>query len=184
MKARSVARLATVITIATLALAASVALAQGPGQGPPPGGPGFGGPGFGPPPGGPPGFGPPPGMRGPAYDRIESLGLSDAQHAKLDSIRDEEMRKVIRLDADARIAEMDLERLFDADRADAQAVEGQAARVASLRGEILRAHVAARLAIHDLLTPDQRARLARMRAADRREPGAPRAPERDRSPAK
>jgi Spy/CpxP family protein refolding chaperone len=128
---------------------------------------GGGPPAWAPPRGGAPHGGgpPPPPPLGPGPRELDQIGLTDAQRDRLADLRDDEMRKVIPLDAEARVAEHDLERMLTADQLDAHAVDELAARVASLRGEMLRARVAMLQGLHDLLTPAQRAKLRRLRAA-------------------
>ena len=153
------------------ALACGAALAQPPGGAGPGGDGGRGGPGFGAHFGPPPG-GPTPGMRGPRREALEQIGLSDAQWKKVDDLEDEEMRRVIRLQADARIAELDLERTLDGDKPDARAAEEIADRIAGFHAAILKAHLATRIALRGVLTPEQQAKLRRMRETPpAREPG-------------
>jgi Spy/CpxP family protein refolding chaperone len=146
-----------------------IGLAQGP-PGGPMRGPGFGGRGMGP-------GSPSPGTRGMQPDALERLGLTDAQRRKIDALRDETRREVIRIEADTRIAELDLDRLLDGERPDRAAIGVQADRVAALRARIMKFHLELRLAVHEVLTADQRARLRRMR-------GAVGEPEPGRSPAR
>ncbi len=129
---------------------------------PPPGGP-MGGPGdeFGPG-GGPPG--PPRGSRPPSPEELERIGVSAAQRAKIEALRDDSMRRTIRLMADVRIAELDLRALIESDAPDASAVEVAIDRVGGLRTAMHKAHAMEMLAVRALLTPDQRAKLKKSRA--------------------
>jgi Spy/CpxP family protein refolding chaperone len=102
----------------------------------------------------------------PPLERFEELKLTDAQKAKIAELRDAERRKTIRLEADARIAEMDLEDAIDAGHDVAPLV----ARVADLRGQLLAARTATRVAVRALLTPEQRTKLRGLRPP----PGPPR----------
>ena len=101
----------------------------------------------------------------PPLERFEELKLNDAQKAKIAALRSEERRKSIRLEADARIAEMDLEDAIDSGADVAPLVT----RVADLRGQLLAARTSMRVAVRALLTPDQRAKLKTLRP-----PGPPR----------
>ena len=92
---------------------------------------------------------------GPPIERLEELKLTDSQRAKIESLRDAERRKTIPLDADVRLAEMDLEDAIERGGSTAAAV----ARIADLRGQILAARVATRVAVRGVLTPEQRQRL-------------------------
>ena len=108
-------------------------------------------------PGGPP-QGPP---HGPPIERLEELKLTDAQRTRIENLRDAERRKTIPLDADVRLAEMDLEDAIE-HGGDAQAA---VARISDLRGRILAARVATRVAVRAVLTPEQRTKLRSLRPA-------------------
>jgi Spy/CpxP family protein refolding chaperone len=101
----------------------------------------------------------------PPLERLEELKLNDAQKAKIAALRSEERRKSIRLEADARIAEMDLEDAIDSGADVAPLVT----RVADLRGQLLAARTSMRVAVRALLTPEQREKLKALRP-----PGPPR----------
>ena len=101
----------------------------------------------------------------PPLERFEELKLTDAQKTKIAALRSAERRKSIRLEADARIAEMDLEDAIDAG-AD---VGTLVTRVADLRGQLLASRTEMRVAVRALLTPEQRAKLKTLRP-----PGPPR----------
>ena len=135
----------------------------GPGLGrgdfpPPPGRPGdeFG------PRGGPPG--PPPGMRPPSPEELERAGVTASQRAKIEVLHDDAMRRMIRLGADVRIAELDLRKEVESDDPDAAAVEAAIERVGQLRTALHKAHVMEMLAVRAVLTPEQRAKLKKSRA--------------------
>jgi Spy/CpxP family protein refolding chaperone len=91
----------------------------------------------------------------PPLERLESLKLTDSQKSKVAALHATERRKAIRLEADARLAEMDLEDAIDAGTDVAPLV----ARIADLRGQLLAARTATRVAVRALLTPEQRTRL-------------------------
>ena len=91
----------------------------------------------------------------PPLERFESLKLTDAQKTKIAALHAYERRKAIRLEADARLAEMDLEDAIDAGQEVGPLVE----RVAGLRGQLLAARTATRVAVRALLTPEQRTKL-------------------------
>ncbi len=141
------------------------------GPGAPRGGPGFErgdfpppmvGPGFGPG-GGPPG--PPRGPRPPSPEELERIGVSAAQRAKIEALRDDSMRRTIRLMAEVRIAELDLRALIESDAPEADAVEAAIERVGGLRTAMHKAHVMEMLAVRALLTSEQRAKLKKSRAS-------------------
>jgi Spy/CpxP family protein refolding chaperone len=154
----------TLVLLVLLTAAAAIADPGGRGFGGRDGGPdrgdlrGLGGPPeFAPgPPGGPP-HGPPPWEIGPR--ELERLSLTDAQRAGIERLCDEEQRALIRIDADARLAELDLGEAMRGDGADAASVESLARKLADLRGQELVAHVRRCLGVRRLLTAEQRARL-------------------------
>jgi len=135
---------------------------HGPGPGGPPpgmgrrgmGGPGMGGPGM-----RGPGMGGPGGPPGPRPEDLEALGLPDAQRTNFDSLRDTELRRVIPLQADIQLAELDLERTLSADRPDGRKVDELADRLSALRAQVFKAHLATRVAFQSMLTPEQRKQL-------------------------
>jgi len=175
-------RIAAIALLSTLVLGGAVMAQPDPGAerrpGPPGGGPG--GPPRGPedrmgPPlgrGGPGGpgerFGPPPGMGGPGAglhipppEAFERLGLSEAQRAKLDALRDGERRRAIRADAEMRLAEMDLLERVESEPPDTTAIDGAIARLMAMRTAQLKARAEAIVAMRAVLTPAQRAKLRR-----------------------
>ena len=103
-----------------------------------------------------PEMGPP---HGPPMERLEELKLTDAQRTKIESLRDAERRKTIPLEADVRIAEMDLEDAIEQGGDPSAAV----ARIADLCGRMLAARVATRIAVRAALTPEQRVKLKSLR---------------------
>ena len=173
--------IAAAIALLMVVAFAGAALAQGgpppdrsglPGDGPgPDGGPGAPGSGPGPGMGGPGpveprGFGPPLGggllgLRLPPPEALERLGLSDAQRAKIDSLRDVEERKAIRAEGDMRIGELDLQKLIESDKPDAAAIDAAIVRLSTIRTETLRTRAATILGIRAVLTPEQRTKLRR-----------------------
>jgi Spy/CpxP family protein refolding chaperone len=132
-----------------LLLAADVA--GGPGHAPDPamgpGGMGRGGPGG-------------PGMRrgagGMGREELrEQLNLTDDQKSKLADIRDRQVRAAIPIEADLRIAGLDLRKLLRAERPNQQAIDAQIDRVAGLRARLQKSHVASMLEARAVLTPAQ-----------------------------
>jgi len=156
--------IAAAILAATL-LSAGAVLAQG---GPPPGGPppeGRGGmrsPG-GPPPGGPRGeWGPPEGRLGlrlPPPEALDRLGLTDAQRARIDDLLEAEQRQSIRGESEARIAELDLQKLIESDAPDQAAIARTIEKLSGIRQEMLKARVLALVNLRGVLTPAQRKKL-------------------------
>jgi Spy/CpxP family protein refolding chaperone len=107
-----------------------------------------------------PGFGPPlPGFRGPGPGDFERLGLTDAQRSKLANLRDDELRKVIRIDADLQIAELDLLGIVRGEHPDLQTIEAQIDRISALHAGIAKARIGGMIAARSVLTAEQRAKL-------------------------
>ena len=104
----------------------------------------------------------------PPLEKLEALKLTDTQRTKIETLRDAERRKAIPLEADVRLAEMDLEDAIEQGGATGPIVD----RIASLRGQMLAARVATRVAVRAVLTPEQRAKLKTMRPEG--PPGPPR----------
>jgi len=111
---------------------------------------------------------PGPHMGPPPLEKLEALKLTDTQRTKIETLRDAERRKAIPLEADVRLAEMDLEDAIEQGGDTAPIVD----RIASLRGQMLAARVATRVAVRAVLTPEQRTKLKSMRPEG--PPGPPR----------
>jgi Spy/CpxP family protein refolding chaperone len=105
-----------------------------------------------------PGFGPPP-FQMPPPELLEQLKLSDAQRTKLGQMRDAAERKAIPIEADLRIAELDLRRAAEGDTPDRPALDAAIDRIGSLRTTLLKSRVASWIEMRSVLTPAQRARL-------------------------
>jgi Spy/CpxP family protein refolding chaperone len=100
-----------------------------------------------------------PGPLGPGPQGFERLGLTDAQREKLASLRDEELRKAIRTEADLRIAELDLRKLAEDEHPNLQAIGAQVDRLLALRANWMKSRIAGMIAARAVLTPAQRAKL-------------------------
>jgi len=154
---------------AALALASSMAGAQGPGYGGGPGmmggyGPGGGGPGmmggYGPG-GGSPGMmgGYGSGMMGGGYDRggpFAALNLSDEQQDKLFAIREDNRRKNSDAMGTMRAEMFKLRRMYNADSVDSKALVEQQKKVDDLRRQMLASRLDMRKQMESVLTPEQR----------------------------
>ena len=153
------------VVLAVTALMTGAAFAQ---RGAGAGGAGMRGPGHGPgagelgPPGGPFPGGPPPGFGGPPPEVLEQLGLSSAQQAKIAALRDESERKMIRAEADARIAELDVRALLEAETPDAAAIDAAIDRAGTLRTAMQKIGISGWLGIRAVLTAEQRAKLPKL----------------------
>ena len=119
------------------------------GMGGPMGGPGMGGPGMG---------------RGGFAGALHALDLTDAQRAKLADIHERQMRRDIQARADLAIARLDLRKAMRAEKPEAFAINAQIDKVARLRTDMAKSHVASLLEARALLTPEQLKKLGEMRA--------------------
>jgi Spy/CpxP family protein refolding chaperone len=101
-----------------------------------------------------------PGMRrgagGKGVEELrEKLNLTEDQKSKLADIRDRQTRAAIPIEADLRIAGLDLRKLMRAERPDQSAIDAQIDRVAGLRARLQKSHVASMLEARSVLTPAQ-----------------------------
>jgi Spy/CpxP family protein refolding chaperone len=87
------------------------------------------------------------------------LGLAPSQVQELERIRTDFQRDAIRLDADQRVAQMDLAALLRADPVDMGKVETKVREVERLRGDLRLGRIRAIERGKAQLTPDQRAKL-------------------------
>lgn len=86
---------------------------------------------------------------------LRHLDLSDAQKQKMRDIHERQMRRDIQARADLQIAEMDLRQAMHAESPSTSAINAQIDKVAKLRTDMEKAHVAALMEARALLTPDQ-----------------------------
>jgi Spy/CpxP family protein refolding chaperone len=127
-------------------------LAQG---GPDRMGPGMGGGGM---PGGMHG-----GMRGRMRGGFAALDLTPAQKTKLADLRDAQQRKAIPIEADLKLARLDMAKLLRADRPDTHALDAQIDRTANLRASLMKVRVNGLVEMRSILTDAQRTKLRDMR---------------------
>src|SRR5258705_12982622 len=87
-----------------------------------------------------PRFGGPPAMfHVPPAEVLASLGLSDAQRTQIERIHDDAVRSTARTEADLKVAELDLRRAVEADKPDRAAIDAAGERGAALRTPLLKA---------------------------------------------
>lgn len=91
------------------------------------------------------------GMAG-AFARLD---LTEAQRAKLADLHERQQRKAIQARADMQIARLDLRKLMHADSPSATAINAQIDRLARMRADMQKSHVATFLEARSLLTPEQ-----------------------------
>lgn len=89
----------------------------------------------------------------------DKLQLSASQVQTLEKLRNDFRRQSIRLDADLKVAEMDLAQLLDADSADMTKVESKVREVEKLKGDLRLARLRAIEEGKRTLSPEQRTKL-------------------------
>jgi Spy/CpxP family protein refolding chaperone len=89
----------------------------------------------------------------------QELGLSSAQVQGLERIRDDFQREAIKLDADQRVAQMDLAALLRADPVDLAKVEAKVREIERLRSDLRIGRIRAVERGKAILTPEQRTKL-------------------------
>jgi Spy/CpxP family protein refolding chaperone len=114
-------------------------------------------------------------------DRRAELGLTPSQVQELEKVRSDFQKVAIKLDADQRVAEMDLAELLRADPVDLARVEAKIREVERLKADFRVGRVRAIERGKAQLTAEQRAKLAGMLGeplAPRPRAGSPSAPQR------
>jgi Spy/CpxP family protein refolding chaperone len=99
-------------------------------------------------------------------DHRQDLGLTPAQVEALDRIRADFQREAIKLDADQRVAQMDVAALLRADQVDLAQVEAKVREVERLRADLRLGRIRAIEQGKAQLTADQRAKLRTLLASD------------------
>jgi Spy/CpxP family protein refolding chaperone len=92
-------------------------------------------------------------------DHRQELGLTAAQTRQLERIRTDLQREAIKLDADQRVAQMDLAALLRADQVDMPKVEAKVRELERLRGDLRMGRIRAVEQGKALLTAEQRTKL-------------------------
>jgi Spy/CpxP family protein refolding chaperone len=100
-------------------------------------------------------------------DRRQELDLSAAQVQELERIRTDFQREAIKLDADQRVAEMDLSALLRADPIDLSKVESKVREIERLRADLRIGRIRAIERGKAQLTPEQRGKLQTLLAEPR-----------------
>jgi Spy/CpxP family protein refolding chaperone len=109
-------------------------------------GPHRGGPGF--------------GMR---MEAIQELDLTDTQRSRLADIREQHLKAAIPVEAELRLARLELGKLLRADKPEVGAVDRQIDRITELRGTLMKNHVTGMLESRALLNPMQQKKLHDLR---------------------
>lgn len=106
----------------------------------------------------------------------EQLGLTEEQKTKLRALHFENAKNALRARTEATIRWMELEELLQADAPDKTAVDQKLRALSEARAAALRQRVEHRLAVNQVLTPEQRTKmrqLMRQRMQMRRHMGRP-----------
>lgn len=118
-----------------------------------------------------------PGGPGEFRERLrDRLNLTDDQRNRLADIRDRHAREVIPVQADLRLASLDLHKLMRADRPDIRAINAQIEKLAHLRASMQKARVAGMLEARAVLTPAQQKMMRESRGPMGRRMGGPGGP--------
>jgi Spy/CpxP family protein refolding chaperone len=91
-----------------------------------------------------------------AGGRLAELELTDEQRQKLEDVHYRQLKKVIPMQSELRLAALDLRHLMHAENPDARAIDAQIDRIASMRANVGKARVASLLEARAILTPEQR----------------------------
>ena len=122
-----------------------------------------------------PGFGRGPGMcqergfgqgDGPGIlAKAETLELTTEQIKKIKAMRLDMAKKKIRLRSGLELKQLELKELISADEPDMRRIEAKIDEMAPLRTELQKKRIEHRLAIRDILTPEQKTKLELLPAA-------------------
>jgi len=91
-------------------------------------------------------------------DLAKEIGLTDDQVKKIDALATAHRKEMIRMEADLKIAKMELNDLFD-DMGNDGAIRKKAAEVSKMQEKIYTSRIEHRLAMQKVLTPDQQNKL-------------------------
>ena len=97
---------------------------------------------------------------------LENLDLSDEQIQKIEAISNESMRRIIQLEAESKIARLDLEALLDQvdqQKLDLEAIEKQIDLVNRFRGELAKERILMLARIRNILPKETINQLKRLR---------------------
>jgi Spy/CpxP family protein refolding chaperone len=107
------------------------------------------------------------GMRGGRGDMMARLNLTDRQKEQIKTIREQQQRRMIPLNARLQEANLDLRQLLQADRPNQARIDAAIDQVAGLRADAHKARVASMLEIKGLLTDAQKKQLREQRGSMR-----------------
>ncbi len=98
----------------------------------------------------------------------EQLDLTDDQVKQLHSLRTEGAKKAIRSRADVKVKQLELRELLQADEPDRAAIDQKLRELSDARYTAQKQRIDQRLAMRDILTPEQRSKMKELRGKFRR----------------
>lgn len=88
-------------------------------------------------------------------EKMKELGLTPEQQRKMADAHERMQRQGIQLEADLRIARLDMEKLMRAEQPDRAAIEAQVDRISGIEAALQKARIATQLEARSILTPEQ-----------------------------
>lgn len=111
---------------------------------------------------------------GPRLEAMRELDLTDAQRDRLADIREQHLKAAIPIEADLRLAELELGKLTRAERPDLRALERQIDHISGLRASLMKNRMSGMLEARSVLTPVQHRKLRELREQGPARPDSPR----------
>jgi Spy/CpxP family protein refolding chaperone len=96
-------------------------------------------------------------------EAMAELNLTDEQREKLSSLREQRMKAAIPIEADLKLAQIDLQKLLRNDTPDKAAVSRQADRISALRANLMKNRLSGMIEARAVLTPEQQKKLKELR---------------------
>ena len=97
--------------------------------------------------------------RGEGRQRVAAL--TEEQHEQMDELRMNHLKKTMPMQTDLQIKEMELAALWRAEELSSKAIVGKVKEISALRGKLQLERVNHKLAMYNILTPEQRQRAHR-----------------------
>jgi Spy/CpxP family protein refolding chaperone len=109
-------------------------------------------------------FAPGAGRRAHMAAVMQKLDLSPSQRARMREMHERQARRDIEARADLQTAQLDLRQMLRSDRPNRGEVDAQIDKVARLRADRQKEHIATMMEAREILTPEQREKLRDLRA--------------------
>ena len=104
------------------------------------------------------------GRRGPGFEGgLKALDLTAAQQEKMEALRLGQAKQMAQLQADQKIARLELQEAMDQPNPDPGQVKAKVANLNRVRSQILEKRIDMRMKMNQILTPEQREKLKEMR---------------------